>query len=101
MVTALAVGVLAAAEKVKVSLMTTSPVPFDASVRFAFDVADDIDSIFVKFCPRSIVIVSGSDPAVLIFAPPTNCKICHVSTVIAVESSPATFNVNELDDVST
>ena len=95
MVTALAVGVLAAAEKVKVSLITTSPVPFDASVRFAFDVADEIDSIFVKFCPRSIVIVSGSAPAVLMFAPPTNCKSCPYATVIAVESSPATLRENE------
>ena len=46
-VTAVALGVLAAPENVRVSFITTSPVPFEIKVRLALDDADDIDSIFV------------------------------------------------------
>ncbi len=49
-----------------------------------------------------MLIVSGSDPDVRILVDPVNCKSPDDSTVIAVESSPATFNIKATDpDVST
>ena len=100
-VIAVAVGVLAAAENVMMSFMTICPVPLAFSSKFPFDASLVIEVIFVRSLSVLTVIVSSSDPAVLIFCPPTYCKIWPEATEIAVESSPATFKVKELDDVST
>ena len=97
----MAVGSLAIAENVSVSSTTTLPVPFALNIRSPFDVPVSIELISVRFCPKLIVIVSGSDPAVEIPLAPTNCKSCPDATVIAVESSPATFSENAPEAAST
>jgi len=88
LVIAVAAGVLAAAENVSVSLITTSPVPFDANVKLAFEDADDIDDIFVKVVPKCTVTVSGSHATVLILSPPAISTVFPDATATTVESSP-------------
>ena len=87
--------------KVNTSFITTEPLLFAFKVRSALVELLVIECMSVKLLVSAMLIVSGSDPAVWILLEPVNCKICPELTVIAVESSPATFNVKELADVST
>ena len=73
----MAVGSDAIPEKVKISLITICPVPFAFNVRSPFDESEVIDVISVRSLLRLSVIVSGSDPAVLMFDPPVKRVACR------------------------